>query len=58
MTEITRATVTAEELDADPESAEQAYAEIVEYLRVIAQLAYEELGPVRALASPGDANVH
>ncbi len=58
LTEITRATVTAEELDEAPERAEQAYAEVVEYLRVVAQLAYEELAPVRALATRGDPNVH
>lgn len=58
LTEISRASLTAEELDEDPEAAEAAYAEIVEYLRVVAQLAFEELAPVRALASSADANLH
>lgn len=40
MLEITRATV---EADGDHESDEAAYAELVEYLRVAAQLTYEEL---------------
>ena len=58
LTEISRAALTAEELDEDPEAAEAAYAEIVEYLRVVAQLAFEELAPVRELASNGDTNLH
>jgi uncharacterized protein YgfB (UPF0149 family) len=58
LTEISRAALTAEELDEDPEAAEAAYAEIVEYLRVLAQLAFEELAPVRELASAADANLH
>jgi yecA family protein len=44
MAQITRATV---EEDADEESNEQAYAELVEYLRVATQLAYEELAELR-----------
>jgi len=40
MLEITRAEVDEE---TDDESNEAAYAELVEYLRVAAQLAYEEL---------------
>lgn len=58
LTEISRAALTSEELEDDPETAEAAYAEIVEYLRVIAQLAFEELAPVRALASAANANLH
>ena len=58
LTEISRAALTEEELDEDPEAAEAAYAEIVEYLRVVAQLAFEELAPVRELASAGSANLH
>ncbi|MDX1500470.1 MAG: UPF0149 family protein [Woeseiaceae bacterium] len=49
--QFTRAT--AEET-ADDESDEQAYAEIVEYLRVAAQLAYEELAALRHPAGPGE----
>jgi yecA family protein len=40
MLQITRATV---DDDSEDESNEQAYAELVEYLRVAAQLTYEEL---------------
>ena len=44
MLQITRAAV---DEDGDDESTETAYAELVEYLRVAAQLAYEELAEVR-----------
>jgi len=44
MLQITRAVV--EDSD-DEESDEEAYAELVEYLRVAAQLAYEELADLR-----------
>jgi len=44
MLQITRAAVGE---DADDETNEGAYAEIVEYLRVAAQLAYEELAEIR-----------
>lgn len=44
MLQITRATVDSDE---DEESNEQAYIELVEYLRVAAQLAYEELADIR-----------
>ena len=44
MLELTRAEVGE---DADEESNEAAYAELVEYLRVAAQLAYEELADRR-----------
>ncbi len=44
MLEITRATVGEEE---DEEENEQAYVELVEYVRVATQLAYEELADVR-----------
>jgi len=43
MLEITRATVG----DDDEEATEAAYAELVEYIRVAAQLAYEELADTR-----------
>lgn len=44
MLEITRATADA---DDDDEDHEEAYVEIVEYLRVAAQLVYEELAELR-----------
>jgi uncharacterized protein YgfB (UPF0149 family) len=44
MLQITRAVVGEE---SDAESNEAAYAEIVEYVRVAAQLAYEELSDIR-----------
>lgn len=44
MLQITRASA---EDEGDEDSNEEAYAEIVEYLRVAAQLAYEELADVR-----------
>ena len=47
-----------DELDDGEEAAESAYAELVEYLRVAAQLSYETLAPVRALDGPGSARVH
>lgn len=46
--QITRATLDESESD---ESSEQAYVEIVEYLRVATQLVYEELDELRAEAS-------
>ena len=50
MLQITRATV---EEDSDDETNESAYVELVEYLRVAAQLTYEELVDFR-LATTGD----
>ena len=44
MLQITRAAIDEE---SDAESNEAAYAEIVEYIRVAAQLAYEELADIR-----------
>ena len=44
MLQITRATVDEE---SDEETNEAAYAELVEYIRVAAQLAYEELTDIR-----------
>ncbi len=51
MLEITRA---AADEDTDGESEEIAYTELVEYLRVAAQLTYEELAELRAPAEGGD----
>lgn len=42
--------------DTAAEDNEQAYAELVEYVRVAAQIAYEELADVRHAAAPGDAD--
>lgn len=44
MLQITRAAI---DEDSDDETNEAAYAEIVEYIRVAAQLAYEELSDIR-----------
>lgn len=57
MLEISRAMVG----DDDEESNELAYAELVEYIRVAAQLAYEELADLRAGATfelPVDGPIH
>ena len=51
MLEITRAAVGD---DDDGESEEVAYTELVEYLRVAAQLTYEELAEFRAPAEGDD----
>jgi len=51
MLQITRA---ASEDAGDPDDDEAAYAELVEYLRVAAQLAYEELGELRRSTVGGD----
>ena len=51
MLEITRA---AAGEDDDAESDEAAYAELVEYLRVAAQLTYEELAEIRQPAADAD----
>ena len=50
MLQITRAM--ADE-DADAETDEQAYAELVEYLRIAAQLTYEELVEIREAQDGG-----
>jgi uncharacterized protein YgfB (UPF0149 family) len=52
MLEMTRATA---DDDIDDEDSEQAYVELVEYIRVAAQLAFEELAGFRAqgAAEPG-----
>ena len=49
MLQITRAEV---DLDVDEETNEAAYTELVEYLRVAAQLAYEELSDIRYGVDP------
>ena len=48
-TEISRAS--GDEAEAD-ESNEQAYAELVEFIRVAAQVVFEELLPLRQQAYP------
>ena len=52
MLQITRAEVDA---DSNEETIEAAYAELVEYLRVAAQLAYEELSDIRHLGDSGES---
>ena len=52
MLQITRATV---DDDTEDESNEAAYAELVEYLRVAAQLTYEELVEFRGEPASGDS---
>jgi len=54
MLQITRASV---EEDADNESDEEAYIEIVEYVRVAVQLAYEELAEFRHGTAGGGAGM-
>lgn len=58
LTEITRVEIAAEELDGDTNSAEAAYNEVLEFLRVAAQLFYEELTPVREIEQPATSHVH
>lgn len=48
ITEITRASIGAEPTETD----EQAYAELVEFIRVGVQLLYEELQPLRDASTP------
>lgn len=57
MLEITRATV---DDDPDDDDNEEAYVELVEYIRVAAQLAFEELAGFRArdVAEPDGDPVH
>jgi hypothetical protein len=57
MLEITRATV---EDSGDEESTEEAYVQLVEYIRVAAQLAYEELAGFRSQGTtkPDVGTVH
>lgn len=56
--EITRASA-QQEGDDSGETTEQAWAELVEYLRVAAQLTYEELAAFRSPAAPGpDESIH
>jgi len=57
MSEISRATAEAAEAAEPTETDEQAYAELVEYIRVGVQLIYEELEPLRA-APPSSSQVH
>lgn len=51
MLEITRAAVDDDSYD---ESVEEAYAELVEYLRVATQLVFEELGELRTVSTHAD----
>ena len=54
-TEISRAT--GDDADAD-ESNEQAYAELVEFIRVAAQVVFEELLPLRSQVFPSAQRLH
>ncbi|MFI4891385.1 MAG: UPF0149 family protein [Steroidobacterales bacterium] len=54
-TEISRAT--GDEADSD-ESNEQAYAELVEFIRVAAQVVFEELLPLRTQVFPSAKALH
>jgi uncharacterized protein len=54
-TEISRAT--GDDADSD-ESNEQAYAELVEFIRVAAQVVFEELLPLRRQAYPAQQRLH
>jgi uncharacterized protein len=54
-TEISRAT--GDDAEAD-ESNEQAYAELVEFIRVAAQVVFEELLPLRTQAYPAEQRLH
>ncbi len=51
MLQITRAGIDEED---DEEASEEALTELVEYVRVAAQLAYEELADVRAVENPSE----
>ena len=53
MLQITRA---AADEDSDDETNEEAYADLVEYLRVAVQLTYEELVEFRPAAAGRDSN--
>ena len=55
MLQITRA---AADEDDDPEESEAAYSELVEYVRVAAQLFYEELAELRHASPGGNTSVH
>jgi uncharacterized protein len=54
-TEISRAT--GDDADSD-ESNEQAYAELVEFIRVAAQVVFEELLPLRSQVYPAQQRLH
>ena len=53
--QMTRATFDAED---DADESEQAYSELVEYVRVAAQYAYEELADLRETASGEPTSIH
>ena len=55
MAEISRATPGDEE---PTEVDEQAYAELVEFVRVSVQLIYDELEPLRAAVRPASPHIH
>jgi uncharacterized protein len=55
MSEISRANIDSDEAT---ETDEQAYAELVEYIRVGVQLIYDELEPLRSTPLPPSSQVH
>ncbi|MEM7765762.1 MAG: UPF0149 family protein [Pseudomonadota bacterium] len=58
LSEITQAAISDEELASDIEQAESAYVELVEFLRVACQLAYENLADMRAAAPSTNTSDH
>ncbi|MEN7343775.1 MAG: UPF0149 family protein [Pseudomonadota bacterium] len=58
LAEITQASLTEDELHDDLEQSEVAYAELVEFLRIACQLAYENLSALRHPTNDGPATVH
>ena len=56
--QITQATLTEEELHDDLEQSEVAYTELVEFLRIACQLAYENLAELRGALRETPATVH
>ena len=58
LTEISRVEIAEDELDGETNAAETAYNEVLEFLRVAAQLFYEEMLPVRDIEQPSTSLVH
>lgn len=58
LTDITHAAVSDEDLEAEAEVLENAYAELVEFLRVACQLTYESLADLREQATPNHDQIH
>ncbi|MEL6367146.1 MAG: UPF0149 family protein [Pseudomonadota bacterium] len=58
LAEISRAAIEADEISEAEDAHEADYAELVEFLRVAAQLSYETLTSIRAITDGGEAKVH